>query len=108
MESENKIYLLVPYEKKDELKKLYKIKWDAETKLWYIGEMVEGLKPYAIMKIQVEYGDKDLCKSKYKSMVEDIYYFYFGIRPGNYQKIECINNNKFDLNKNNLVLISIF
>jgi hypothetical protein len=68
MESENKIYLLVPYEKKDELKKLYKIKWDAETKLWYVGEMVEGLKPYAIMKIQVEYDDKDLCKSKYKSM----------------------------------------
>ena len=30
--------------------------------------MVEGLRPYAIMKIQVEYDDKDLCKSKYKSM----------------------------------------
>lgn len=68
MESENKIYLLIPYEKKDELKKLYKIKWDAKTKLWYIGEMVEGLRPYAIMKIQVGYDDKDLCKSKYKSM----------------------------------------
>ena len=68
MEIENKIYLLVPYNKKDELKKLYKIKWDAEKKLWYVGEMVEGLKPYAIMKIQVEYSDKDLCKSKYKSM----------------------------------------
>jgi hypothetical protein len=30
--------------------------------------MVEGLRPYAIMKIQVGYDDKDLCKSKYKSM----------------------------------------
>ncbi len=49
MESEKKIYLLIPYEKKDELKKLYKIKWDAKTKLWYIAEMVEGLRPYAIM-----------------------------------------------------------
>ena len=68
METVNKIYLLVPYEKKDELKKLYNIKWDATTKLWYISEMVEGLKPYTIMKIQVEYDDKDLCKSKYKSI----------------------------------------
>ena len=64
----NKIYLLVPYDKKDELKNLYNIKWDTNTKLWYIGEMVEGLKPYTIMKIQVEYADKDLFKSKYKSM----------------------------------------
>ena len=51
---------------------------------------------------------EDKWEQCYKSMVEDIYYFYFGIRPSNYQKIECINNNKFDLNKNNLVLISIF
>ncbi len=50
------------------MNKLYKVKWDANTKLWYIGEMVEGLRPYAIMKIQVDYDDKDLCKSKYKSM----------------------------------------
>ena len=53
---------------KDELKRLYNIKWDAKTKLWYVGEMVEGLKPYTIMKIQVEYDDKDIFKSRYKSM----------------------------------------
>ena len=68
METPNKIYLLVPFDKKDELKKLYDIKWDAERKLWYIGEIVEELKPYTIMKIQVDYEDKELCKSKYKSM----------------------------------------
>lgn len=62
------IYLLVPYEKKDELKKLYNIKWDAQRKLWYINEIIDELKPYIIMKIQVDYEDKDLCKSKYKSM----------------------------------------
>ena len=50
------------------MNKLYKVRWDANTKLWYIGEMVEGLRPYAIMNIQVDYNDKDLCKSKYKSM----------------------------------------
>ena len=42
----------------------------------------------------------------YKSMVEDIYYFYFGIKPKSNEKIKCINGNKFDLNKNNLLLIS--
>ena len=68
MESSKKIFLLVPYEKKDELKTLYKIKWDIKTKLWYIGEMVEGLEPYKIMKIQVEYDDKDDYKLRYKSM----------------------------------------
>jgi hypothetical protein len=68
VENQKKIYLLVPYEKKDEFKELYKIKWDAKTKLWYIGEMVDGLKPYTIMKIQVEYDDKDFLKTKYKSM----------------------------------------
>ena len=68
METSNKIYLLVPYDKKDELKKLYNIKWDNDKKLWYTNEMIEGLKPYTIIKIQVEYDDKDLCKSKFKSM----------------------------------------
>ena len=68
LENQKKIFLLVPYEKKDELKQLYNIKWDAKSKLWYIGEMVEGLESYKIMKIQVEYDDKDLLKSKYKSM----------------------------------------
>ena len=29
--------------------------------------MVEGLKPYTIMKIQVEYADTDLFKSKYNA-----------------------------------------
>jgi hypothetical protein len=51
---------------------------------------------------------EDKWEQCYKSMVEDIYYFYYGVRPGINQKIECINNIKFDLKKNNLVLISIF
>lgn len=63
-----KIYLLVPYEKKNELKELYIIKWDAKSKLWFIDEMIDELKPYTIMKIQVEYDDKDIFKSRYKSM----------------------------------------
>jgi hypothetical protein len=61
MESEKKIYLLVPHEKKDELKQLYNIKWDAKTKLWFIGEMVEGLKPSAIIMNLLELNNDVLC-----------------------------------------------
>ena len=43
----------------------------------------------------------------YKSLVEDIYYFYYGIKPNNYQTIKCMNGNMYDLDKNNLVLIDI-
>ena len=68
MQSPKKIFLLVPNEKKDELKALYKIKWDTQSKLWYADEMVEALEPYKIMKIQVEYDDKDDYKLRYKSM----------------------------------------
>ena len=42
----------------------------------------------------------------YNSMVEDIYYFYFGIKPILNEKIMCINGNKYDLNKNNLLILS--
>ncbi len=38
-------------------------------------------------------------------MVQDVYYFYYGYKPNNNQIIKCINNNKFDLDKNNLVLV---
>jgi hypothetical protein len=69
MESPKTIFLLVPYKKKDELKALYKIKWDTKAKLWYTDEMVEALEePYKIMKIQVEDDDKDDCKLRYKSI----------------------------------------
>jgi len=43
----------------------------------------------------------------YNSMVSDIYYFYYGIRPNNNQIIKCIDNNKFNLDKNNLILMNI-
>ena len=35
----------------------------------------------------------------YKSLVEDIYYFYFGIKPNNDQTIKCMNGNMYDLDK---------
>ena len=42
----------------------------------------------------------------YNSLVIDIYYFYYGIKPDIYENIICINGNKYDLRKDNLLLIS--
>jgi hypothetical protein len=66
-----KIYLLIPYEKKDELKQLHKIRWDAKLKLWFVDEMVEALKPYTKVQIEVDYDDKDYYKGLLKSMKWD-------------------------------------
>ena len=68
MTEKQKIYLLIPFEKKDELKKLHKIRWDTEKKLWFIGEIVEDLKPYQIKKIVIPYESKDIVKEKYKNI----------------------------------------
>ena len=42
----------------------------------------------------------------YNSLVIDIYYFYYGIKPELNENIICINGNKYDLRKDNLLLIS--
>jgi transposase len=68
MTEKQKTYLLIPFDKKDELKKLHKIRWDTEKKLWFIDEMVEGLKPYSIKKIVIPYESKDIVKEKYKNI----------------------------------------
>jgi len=49
---------------------------------------------------------EDIEKLHYNLMV-DVFYFYYGYKPSNYQIIKCINNNMYDLDKNNLVLIDI-
>ena len=40
-------------------------------------------------------------------MLNDIYYFYFNIKPNNNQRIICIDKNKFNLSRDNLQLIEI-
>ncbi len=47
----------------------------------------------------LQYILEDKKEECYKSMVEDIYYFYYGIRPNKNEEIKRINDNKFDLNK---------
>jgi hypothetical protein len=66
-----KIYLSIPFELKDELKKAYTIKWDAKKKSWFSDKMEEGLNKYKTVPIDIEYDDKDHYKSLLKSMKWD-------------------------------------
>jgi hypothetical protein len=63
-----KYNLLVPFEDKDKVKSLG-AKWDSLNKIWYfIGDLPEELKKYKGYAVHVEYEDKDIFKSKYKSL----------------------------------------
>jgi hypothetical protein len=55
----------------------------------------------AFKYIPLEY--KEQC---YKSMLNDIYYFYYKIKPNNNEKIICIDGNKFNLSRDNLQLMN--
>jgi hypothetical protein len=60
--------LIVPYEDKDIVKKLG-AKWDFLNKIWYfIGDLPEEIEKYKSYPVHIEYDDKDLYKSKYKSL----------------------------------------
>jgi hypothetical protein len=62
-------FLLIPFEKKNELKEKHKIQWNADKKLWYFeGDLIDDLMPYTIKKIQVDFADKDILKKRLKSM----------------------------------------
>ena len=61
-------YLLIPFEEKDKLKQLHKIRWDAEKKLWFCTELNDDLKPYQVKKIVIPYESKDIVKAKYKNI----------------------------------------
>lgn len=68
----NKTLLLVPFEDKDIVKK-HGAKWDSLNKNWYFvsdleNGLPEELKKYKSYPVHVEYEDKDIFKSKYKSL----------------------------------------
>jgi hypothetical protein len=80
-------YLLIPFNKKDEIKKDYPIKWDVAKKQWYFDTLTpyyskanaepknglpQELEQYRIHSLsteQVPYDDKDFVKTQFKSMV---------------------------------------
>jgi hypothetical protein len=63
-----KNYLLIPFNKKEEVKKTEKISWDADRKLWYCSELTEGLKKYEIYMVDIAFDEKDTWKPLLKSM----------------------------------------
>ena len=63
-----KYTLLVPFEDKDIVKSLG-AKWDSLNKNWYfMGDLPEELIKYKSYPVFIEYDDKDLFKTKYKSL----------------------------------------
>jgi DNA topoisomerase-3 len=54
-------YLKVPYEEKDEAKKLG-AKWDKDRKLWFVEKPVKQLEKYEIVCLNVPYEEKDKVK----------------------------------------------
>ena len=55
----------------------------------------------------LKYVPDDKKNELHTNLIIDVFYFYYGIKPNANQKIICMNNNIFDLNKENLKLISI-
>ena len=51
-----------------------------------------------------DYIPDDKKQECYKSMVNDIYFFYYGIKPSYNDIIICIDDNPYNLDKNNLLL----
>ena len=71
LKNKQKIRLLFPYEKNQELKKLG-VKYNSVDKIWYFpsinGELPDELKQYKAHKIFMEYDEKEYYKPVLKSM----------------------------------------
>ena len=55
----------------------------------------------------LKYIPDDKKDELHSNLMIDVYYFYYGIKPNDNKKIICMNNNIFDLNKENLKLVNI-
>jgi hypothetical protein len=80
-------YLLIPFDKKDEIKKDHPIKWDVAKKLWYfdtitpyyskenteprngLPQELERYRIHSLSTEQVPYDEKDFVKKEFKSLV---------------------------------------
>lgn len=64
----SKVYLLIPFELKEELKKNEKISWDSNRKLWFCNQLTDGLRKYELFMVDISFDDKDKLKTELKSM----------------------------------------
>ena len=56
----------------------------------------------------IEYIAEDKRDEVYRSLVRDIYYFYYGMKPNENETIICINGIKYDIAKHNLEIVNTF
>ena len=61
-----------------------------------------------IDKSYLKYIPVEMREKLHYNLMVDVFYFYYGFKPIDNQKLKCINNNIFDLKKKNLILISFF
>jgi hypothetical protein len=56
--------LVVPFSEKDQLKKLYRLKWSSERKMWYteFPKVYSKLRMYNLVKLQVYFPKKEEIK----------------------------------------------
>ena len=63
----SKYYFLIPFSKKDQLKTMYKLKWDAQPKLWYTDRFETynhpALIPYHIIDLDIPFCNRDGAKA---------------------------------------------
>lgn len=50
----------------------------------------------------LKYITREQQEQCYLSMLNDIYYFYYGVRPSENEYIVCLNDIKYDLSRTNL------
>lgn len=64
MPIEDRNYLLVPYEKKDTMKRQFGLRWDMNRKLWYTNRTCgfEEIRKYEIIMLTVPFEKKDYVK----------------------------------------------
>lgn len=66
-----KYYLAVAYEEKDELKKVFSIKFDGDLKAWYYETdtpLPKDLEAHVETPVDIPYDDKDLLKTRYNTL----------------------------------------
>jgi len=65
--STTKLYLAIPYARKDELKRLLRLNWDKDAKMWYVlTERVynsAAAVPFHIVNLRVLFAYKDEAKA---------------------------------------------
>ena len=95
LKNKQRIRLLFPYEKNQEIKKLG-AKWDGENKIWYYpsldGTLPEELKQYRAHVVYIEYLNKEYFKPILTSMRFDKNKETWIVNQADYQKFLNINS----------------